>query len=287
MLNSRLAIVFILIFGIFPGVVRPQKQTAVKFDEFGDVQWSDLIARLDNFTIQLMNQPDVTGFIVVYRTRRDLPGLSHALAIRAKEYLIMTRGLAKARISTVDGGTAEHLTQELWIVPPGAAPAARDDARIGDLFDPEWAWKFYEHGFLPWHDQKRFGVKRYPEIGAEELEAYANEVRKKPNRIASIVVYAQYDPRRPFADWAGNYEPIRERALDPRNTARRELNLRKEILTREYGLPAPRIKLVDGGYRKRRAIEYWIVPAGEPLPIPTPNAFPFGRKRRDTNTTHQ
>lgn len=262
----------------FPATVLSQKPTAHKFDEFGDVLWSDLIARLDNYAIQLMNDPSATGFIVVYRTRRDLPGLSHARAMRSKEYLTKTRGLPSDRVSPVDGGIAEHLTQELWIVPAGAAPVPRTDVRIGYLHDPEWAWKFYEHGFLPADEQKRFGVKRHPDIEAEELEAYVNEVRKKSNRIACIIVYAQHDPRRPATDWAGSYDPIRERALDPPGTARKELNRRQEILKRVYGLPTARIKLIDGGYRRRRAIEYWIVPAGEHLPVPTPNAFPFGRK---------
>ena len=280
MLKSRPTILLILTLWLSAFPILAQKPTAAKFDEFGDVLWSDLIARLDNYAIQLMNQPDVMGFIVVYRTRRDLPGLSHALAMRSKEYLTKTRGLARDRLSTVDGGIAEHLTQELWIVPPGSALVPRADVRVGYLHDPEWAWKFYAHGFLPWHEQKRFGVKRDTEIEAEELEAYANEVKKKPNRTACIIVYAQYDPRRPAADWAGTYEPIRERALDSRDTARKELNLRKEILTRVYGLPTARIKLIDGGYRKRREIEYWIVPAGESFPVPNPNAFPFGRRVR-------
>ncbi len=257
-----------------------QTTTAAKFDEFGDILRTDLIARLDNFAIQLMNEPNAKGFIVVYRTRRDLPGLNHALAMRAREYLVRTRGLPSEQIQTVDGGVAEHLAQELWVVPPGSAPVPRSDARIGSLHDPDAAWKFYEAGFLPLDQHKRFGVERDLVAEAEELEAYANEVKKNPNRTAGIIVYAQYNPRRPATDWANTYEPIRERALDPRATARTELNRLKEILMRVYGLPATRIKLINGGYRKYRLIEYWIVPAGEPLPIPTPNAFPFGRKRR-------
>ena len=52
------------------------------------------------------------------------------------------------------------------------------------------------------------------------------------------------------------------------------------MLMRVYGLPAARIKLIDGGYRKSREVEYWIVPAGESFPVPNPNALPFGRKVR-------
>src|SRR5438105_3818791 len=104
------------------------KNLARKFDEFGDVQYSDLIARLDNFAIQLQNEPASKGFIVVYRTRRDLPGLNNAIALRSKDYLIDARGVARDKIVTVDGGEADCQIQELWIVPVGTTPTPRPDA---------------------------------------------------------------------------------------------------------------------------------------------------------------
>jgi hypothetical protein len=76
----------------------------------------------------LNNEPAAKGFIVTYRSRRDLPGLSNRLAIRSKEYLVNTRGLALDRIATVDGGEADCLAQELWIAAPGTAPKPRADA---------------------------------------------------------------------------------------------------------------------------------------------------------------
>lgn len=273
-------VLLIIVWSTSLGSVFAQDNSARKFDDFGDILQTDLIARLDNFAIQLMNEPNAMGFVVVYRSRRDLPGLNHAVGIRSRNYLVKTRGIPKDRVALVDGGVAEHLAQELWIVPPGSAPKPRSDARIGYLHNPDTAWKFYEHGFVPIDQHKRFGVEPDPEGDAEQLEAYANEAKKIPGRTAVIVVYAQYDPRRPESDWSGTYESIRERALDPRKTARSELNKQKDILMRVYGLPVTQIKLIDGGYRKRRLIEYWIVPAGESSPVPTPNAFPFGRKRR-------
>src|SRR5687767_13285832 len=103
-------------------IAQAAKQEARKFDEFYDIQYSDLIARLDNFAIQIQTEPGTRGFIVVYRTRRDLRGLSNRYAQRMKNYLVKTRGLSNERVVTVDGGAASCLTQELWIVPPGATP---------------------------------------------------------------------------------------------------------------------------------------------------------------------
>lgn len=145
---------------------------------------------------------------------------------------------------------------------------------------PTLPGSFSEVGFLPLDQYRKFGVSYNREAKVEYLEAYANEIKKRQNRVACIIVYGQYNPRAGLVDYAGNYEPVREVRLDPVGTARKELIIVSGFLMKEYGLPASRIKTIDGGYRKRRAIEYWIVPEGEPLPIPTPNAFPFRRKRR-------
>ena len=146
MLKSRATIVLILTLWLSAVPVLGQKPTAEKFDEFGDVLWSDLIARLDNYALQLMNQPNTMGFVVVYRTRRDLPGLSHALAMRSKEYLAMTRGLPRDRVSTVDGGIAEHLTQELWIVPPGSKLVPRAECESDTCTIPSGRGSFMNTG---------------------------------------------------------------------------------------------------------------------------------------------
>jgi hypothetical protein len=284
MLQPRLGLLTLLLLSLLALPVRPswaqtENKTAQKFDEFGDIQYSDIKARLDNFAIQLQNEPLTKGFILVYRSRRDLPGLNHRLAMRMKDYLVATRALVSERVATVDAGVAENLTQELWVVPPGTAPIPRSDARIGYLEHHDSAWKFDEYGFLPVHDYKRFGLKRDSEFEAEYLEAYANEVRKSPGQIACIIAYAQYNRHPPLADWADEYEPRPERRLDPPATARKQLSLMTGYLKAVYGITASSIKTIDGGYRKRRSIEFWIVPPGEPLPVPTPNSFPPKRKR--------
>ncbi|HEY3026147.1 MAG TPA: hypothetical protein VGJ55_08365 [Pyrinomonadaceae bacterium] len=260
---------------------RTQNQTARKVDEFGDILYSDLIARLDNFAVMLQAEPNSRGFLIVYGTRRDLPGLSSSLALRMKDYLVNQRGISKDHLFTLDGGILNCLTQELWIVPVGSAPTPRSEAglRYPQL---DSAWKFDEYDFLPPELYKRFGVSRTEDSDPEYLEAYANEVKKKRGFRACLIVYAQYNPDPGLVDYAGNYEPGREVRMDQPGTALKKLEFEKRILMRVYGLPTSRIRTIDGGYRKHRAVELWIVPAGEPLPIPTPNSFPPGRTRRHT-----
>ena len=97
-----------------------------KFDEFiGEVDYEDLMARLDNFGIELLKQPSAQGQIIVYRSRRDPPSVSEGFALRAKDYLVSQRRIDRNRLMTVDGGMTGCLMYELWIVPSGASPPER------------------------------------------------------------------------------------------------------------------------------------------------------------------
>lgn len=272
-------IIFVSLIACTSASAQADNKAAQKFDAFGDILYSDLIARLDNFAVVLMNDTSAKGFIVVYRTRRDLPGLNHAMAMRMKGYLVDSRGVPRDRLAVVDGGVADQFAQELWIVPPGTALTPRSDAKIGYVQNPNSAWKFYEQGFIPLSHYKRYKLPFDADAEVEALEAYANKVKTDPSQTAAIIVYAQYNRRPRMFDLEGNYDPLPELRIDPAGTARRQLNRYRDHLVREYGIAASKIKTIDGGYRKQRWVEFWIVPAGEAAPIPTPNSFPKrGRK---------
>jgi hypothetical protein len=97
-----------------------------KFDEFiGELDYEDLIARLDNYAIELMKQPNAQGHIIVYRSRRDPPAISHRYALRAKDYLVKERRVEGRRLVMVDGGMSGCLMYELWIVPAGGSQPER------------------------------------------------------------------------------------------------------------------------------------------------------------------
>jgi hypothetical protein len=97
-----------------------------KFDEYGDIRFNDEKARLDNFAIQLQNEPGATGYIIAYGARTGPAGQAQARADRAVNYLVNTRGIDQQRLRTIDGGCREDLTVELWIQPQGAPPPAAD-----------------------------------------------------------------------------------------------------------------------------------------------------------------
>ncbi len=108
--------------------VIPPTPPAVKFDEYGNIKFNDEKARLDNYAIQLQNQPGSQGYIIAYGS---CEGEAQARADRAKDYLVNTRGIDAGRLVTIDGGCMPELKVELWIVPTGAtAPAASTDNAV-------------------------------------------------------------------------------------------------------------------------------------------------------------
>jgi hypothetical protein len=98
---------------------------ARKIDEYGNIRFNDEKARLDNYAIELQNDPTAQGYLICYGGRKGRTGEGQRRCDRAKDYLVNTRGISGDRIVTVDGGYKEDLTVELWVVPSGAkAPQA-------------------------------------------------------------------------------------------------------------------------------------------------------------------
>ena len=94
-----------------------------KFDEYGNIRFNDEKARLDNFAIQLQNEPTAQGYIYGYGS---CGSEGQERATRAKDYLVNTRGIDAGRLVVVDGGCKPELKVELWIVPQGATALPAD-----------------------------------------------------------------------------------------------------------------------------------------------------------------
>ena len=93
-----------------------------KFDEFPDISRNDEKARLDNFGIELQNDPTATGYVIVYPGRSSKRGEVQYHANRVVDYLVNSRNLDKSRIVTLVGPARNELFVELWITPQGATP---------------------------------------------------------------------------------------------------------------------------------------------------------------------
>lgn len=91
-------------------------------DEFPFIQRDDAKARLDNFVIQLQQQPDAKGYVIVYGGRTSPAGQADRLGTFARDYLVNERSFDPNRLIIMNGGYREADTFELWLVPTGATP---------------------------------------------------------------------------------------------------------------------------------------------------------------------
>ena len=79
-------------------------------------------AMLDNFVIELMNDPTAQGYIIAYGGRTSRPEDAQKAADNATDYTMNTRKMDGARTLSGVGGYRDEPTIELWIAPDGATP---------------------------------------------------------------------------------------------------------------------------------------------------------------------
>ncbi len=96
--------------------------TSRKFDEFPDIQRNDEKARLDNFVIEMQNDPSATAYVVIYPGRAGKRGDVQHHASRIVDYMVNSRGIDQSRIVTLVGTARDELFVELWVTPRGATP---------------------------------------------------------------------------------------------------------------------------------------------------------------------
>jgi hypothetical protein len=242
--------------------VRSQAQADVPglIDAFGNIQTSDLLARLDNFAIELQNAPQSRAFIVAYPQANKFPGWPLRRALWCKAYLIKGRGIDAVRVFTVNGGFRDDVRFELWAEPPGAQPPVPSFDLAAELAREKTSYLF-DRLFV---FENPPGI---PEAGeydyladVDSYEPFVTTLRNDPAARGLLIAYATRRDRR---------------GEDRRLVARRKLAILKG-----YSIGADRIVAVGGGLREQKTIEFWIVPPGAELPKPTPTVRPTRRKRR-------
>lgn len=257
-----------------PFIAQAGNQSARLIDEYGDINYEDEIARLDNFAVQLQNEPNAKAHIIIYRSRRDLPGLNHRHGFMVKHYLVDSRGIAPERIVIVEGGIRSCMSVELWLMPAGAALPPLKWTYTYSHIDITDTFKYDGHGYSLPHDINAYGELNFSNkgIAPELLAGYAEALKKKPDARAFIIAYEQYC-KDCWYEEDGRPKVLR----DSRSTARRMLKDEKGILMNRYGISPSRIVTVNGGYRRYRAVELWIVPKGADTPVPSPTVIPSRR----------
>ncbi|MFT3746196.1 MAG: hypothetical protein QM785_18135 [Pyrinomonadaceae bacterium] len=92
-----------------------KKEEAVPVDEYGALKDDDVKARVDNFYIQLNNNPNAKGYIINYGTAAQIKK-QKAQIMKA----ITFRKYDASRVTFVDGPNNGEVKTKFWLVPAGA-----------------------------------------------------------------------------------------------------------------------------------------------------------------------
>jgi len=84
-------------------------------DRYGSISWENERARLDNFSIHLIQNPDFVGYVFVNAGRCACRGEAQARAIRAKNYMMKVRGVEWNRVAWRDLGYREEPEVVLYL----------------------------------------------------------------------------------------------------------------------------------------------------------------------------
>lgn len=93
-----------------------------KYDEFPGINCEDEMAHLDNYAIELQNDPKLYAYVVVYAGRVSRINEAIARAKRIRLYLVNNRRIKAGRVVLIDGGYRGELEVELWVLPREAKP---------------------------------------------------------------------------------------------------------------------------------------------------------------------
>ena len=91
-----------------------------KFDEYSGITRNDEKARLDNYGIELQNDPTSTAYVVVFPAVNGRTGDVQLRSNRVIDYLVNSRRIDKQRINVIVGSPRNVLGVELWVCPQGA-----------------------------------------------------------------------------------------------------------------------------------------------------------------------
>lgn len=233
---------------------------ARKFDEFGEVRGCDLGSRLDNFAIQLQNEPTTTGYIICYGPEGEGYGTGRSGLNIMTDYLSHSRGLDPERLKTIYAGHYkewQEVATQLWIAPQGAA--APEPLRYNPKVEPFTGMftEFKTHEINFYEDA---GVG--PGFSSTKRAGFAELLRHHTETRAVIVAY----------NMRGSVPGAWRRAA-------------KEVtdsLENGYKVEARRIEIVYGGYREERKekkdeegegpegsalVQLWILPKDAPPPV--------------------
>ncbi len=216
------------------------------FDEYGNLHGCDHSARLDNFGIQLMNEPTARGVIVVYAPESASKRIFGSIT----DYLVNTRGISAKRIKTIYGGYNYDVTEpriQLWIVPKGADfEVEKQEVNLEAIKGMVAEYQDADYVELEYDGAEE---DTGPPIGHVRYAAIEDILKAQKQSVAYIIAFDGSDTV------PGGWKRVAESTL---------ANLKR------FSVDSDRVKIGYGGQAKDAKVQIWILPKGETPPIKDP-----------------
>lgn len=118
----RLTLALLLLISLSPVRGSGPAPDVFWLERYGYIPWEREKARLDNFAIQLMSDPDQIGYFYVRVGRVSCKGEAQARAVRAKKYMTEVRRAPADRIIWRDTGYGDSFEVSIWMARRGKQP---------------------------------------------------------------------------------------------------------------------------------------------------------------------
>ena len=260
-------------------------QKPILIDEFGKLNLEDILARLDNLTINLSKSDNTKALIRIYGGNENCFTCHYQRGSLINAILKNTKRFPSENY-TIQYCTKnkEDLRTELYLVPMSAKiPSCEEILQIPKqsvLFD-----KIYFY----YNDNKLSALE---DIYVDVIESAHGNYSRKALTVIKDILDKSTDSKIYVIAYLGtnpeyNYEDINEESVD--NTIRKldKKSLAKKMFLcakkefAKYGIKPTQIELIEGGYIDgKRELEFWFVPKGGEIPKPKPNYFPKRKNKK-------
>ena len=200
-----------------------EKPEAILTEEFGKITCEELLARLDQFSAELNNNPNSTGYIVIHPEKTSVrSGISFVNWIKGHWTF---RKLDETRYVIIRGEEKDTLNIKFWRVPPGADESFHKGEKW--LAAATKIKKAFVFNSLHIEDIcPTFNPKYYAEI-----------LLSDPSLRGHIVIFSRSrkEARKAAEDWL-------------------------TMLTKDYKVPRNRLRVFFANEQNGLEAEFWLVP---------------------------
>lgn len=253
-----------------------------KFDEFGSIGDCDFRSRLDSFLVELMNNPDLKGKVIIYKGLKGLPGqydddFWNYPKIFQNHFRFRKFDISRIDIEVV--GYRDNQITELWVYSKDAKPPKPTSLKTKPKLPKDKTYLYSSGTLIPFYAETDPYFLLLPKYKAERDEEEKEYITKKDREESE-----KYYLEKRF-NWLNSkfgkilkndskaYGEIIYYADEQKLDIEKIESILKEgkdKLVKENQLLLDKIKITFGGYRMFLDVESWIVFYQDKQPTRTP-----------------